>query len=322
MNALTILGLGRIGRHFLRELLDKYDNLYFCDLNSDFANICYLLNYDTVYGLRGERFIYDENKIIDTITGKEIQYVEMDSITNGVVIDCTGNLTCLEKLKKLNLKVYTTHTPSKEYIDSYLISGVEENASGNVLSTSICDTTAIAPILKYLDDKYSVDKAHVTTLHPWLNYQNLSDNSVISTDAPSHYYNDYALGRKSTEALIPKTTSAISAFGMVFPNLASKLRSWSFRVPTPVVSSALLNVDLKSEFSFDSFIEDMERISAIGISKDNLISTDYIGAEYNCIIDKASISFDGKSLYMGLWYDNELGYVKQVLKMIERIEKW
>lgn len=320
MKDITVVGLGRIGRHFVRELLESYNEIYICELNKDLDNLCYLLNYDTVYGLRVERFVNMDNHLLDTKSNKKIKIVDLDNISTEYVIDCTGSLDCLQRLSSLSSLVFTTHTPKQEFVDDYIIANVKEDFDGNVISTSICDTTAIAPILSFLDRNYEIKQGHITTLHPWLNYQNLSDNSVLSTDAPSHYWKDYALGRKSTEAIIPKSTSAVSALEMVYPEIATKFHSWSFRVPTPVVSSALIHCELHEKItSSESLIGDLVNVRGVEISKHNLISTDYIGANANCIIDVNSVSLNNNHLYLALWYDNELGYVKQVLNFIARI---
>tara|TARA_X000000950_G_scaffold275453_1_gene361889 strand:- start:39732 stop:40814 length:1083 start_codon:yes stop_codon:yes gene_type:complete len=319
---ITVVGLGRIGRHFVRELLELCNEIYICEQNKDLDNLCYLLNYDSVYGLRAERFVNEDNYLLDTRSNKKIKIVDLDDIETEYVIDSTGNLECLQRLSSLDSLVFTTNTPKQEFVDDYIIANVKETFDGNVISTSICDTTAIAPILSYLDRNYIIAQGHITTLHPWLNYQNLSDNSVFSTDAPSHYWKDYALGRKSTEAIIPKSTSAVAALEMVYPEIATKLNSWSFRVPTPVVSSALINCELSKKMTcIESFIEDIVNTRGVKISKNNLISTDYIGANANCIIDVNSVSLNNNHLYLALWYDNELGYVKQVLSFIARVEK-
>ena len=113
-----------------------------------------------------------------------------------------------------------SHTPNK-YIDKYVVPNINENEvdlnKDKVISMSICDTTAIAPIVKKIDQKFKILNGHITTLHPWLNYQNLSGNHVLASGIPNSYWKDYSLGRKSTENLIPKTTTAVSALEKVLP---------------------------------------------------------------------------------------------------------
>lgn len=318
---IAVFGLGRIGRHLVREILrlDQISHIEINDLNSDIDNICYLLNYDSVYGYRSERFLNKLSHIYCSETKKKVFFRSVDSIESKMVIDSTGSPDFLASLSKLShfSKIYVTHTP-KHNIDEYIIANVSKKSAGRIVSTSICDTTAIAPILLFLENNYGIDSGHVTTLHPWLNYQNLSDSSVISTDIPSNYWSDYALGRKSTENIIPKSTSAVSALGMVFPSLSKKINSWSFRVPTPVVSTALLNINLDSPISSkNKILESVEHIHGVTISDLNLTSSDYIGLPYNCAVDRNSISVRNNYLYMSLWYDNELGYVQNIISFIQ-----
>jgi glyceraldehyde 3-phosphate dehydrogenase len=320
VNEIAVIGLGRIGRHLVRELLrlEQLIHVEIHDLNADLDNICYLLNYDSVYGYREERFINKTSHIYCSETKKRVFFRAIDSIESSIVIDSTGSPDCLSVLSgtpQFN-KIYVTHTPSNN-VDEYIIANVSQNSDKRVVSTSICDTTAIAPILLFLERNYGIKHGHVTTLHPWLNYQNLSDGSVISTAVPNNYWSDYGLGRKSTENIIPKSTSAISALGMVFPLMSKKLDSWSFRVPTPVVSTALLNINMNSTLpGKEKIIELVGKIQGVTVAKPHLTSLDYIGIPYNCAVDGESVSISDHSIYLSLWYDNELGYVRNIIDYI------
>ncbi len=326
MKKYTVVGLGRIGRHCLRYLLNKkacISDIQVSDLNTDIENICYLLNYDSVYGLREERFLpKSKNHFYDSTTDTDIELVSVSDITSDVIIDSTGSIDCLLQLSKKNKKLYVTHTPDNKIIDEYIIANVSNFTNSKVVSMSICDTTAIAPILVAINDINGIKNGNLVTLHPWLNYQNLSDNSVISTDVPNSYWSDYALGRKSTEALIPKTTSAIKALGKVFPDLAKKLRSWSYRVPTPVISTALLTLNLNKKVAdVTELKKNISKIKGVTFSKRNLVSTDYIGLEANCALDLDSVQINDDTLFLSLWYDNEYGYSSQIIDYILKNEE-
>ncbi len=327
---ILVAGLGRIGRHIIRELCDTKAEIEFdiYDLNQDLANHIYLLNYDSIYGLRSQRFKLSSKSIIDTLSKKEICFVDMQSrnfdfSAYDYVIDSTGSLDFLENAKKTAKRVYITNSLKNSIVDKYSISNVGENKANNndkVVSLSICDTTAIAPILVSLENEFKIIQGHITTLHPWLNYQNLSDNGVESTEVKSTYIGDYSLGRKTTENLIPKNTSAVSAMSFVFPEISKKITSWSFRVPTPIVSTALLNIQLGSETDKDQIIDLFSAKSFIDIGNENLISSDYVGVKKSCVIDAASIKVLNKTVFFNLWYDNELGYVSQILNLIDELE--
>ena len=318
-----LVGLGRIGRHMLRFVLDEFVDIefYFYDLNGNLHNIVYLLNYDSVYGLRSERFeVREGDMIYDTSSKSAVVYCNLDEFTNldlDFVIDCSGSANVFSYLSEQGIKTYVTHAPASDLVDEYIIANVSDKSQGRIVSTSICDTTAIAPVVKFVDETIGFSNAHLVTLHPWLGYQNLTDNSVISIDTPAHYHEDFALGRKSSEAMIPKSTSAIAALGKVLPNLAEKFSSFSFRVPTPIVSSALLNFNLHNvDITPEEFLDQVSQVNGVKISRPNLISSDFIGLNANCAVDQKSVQLNGDILSLVLWYDNELGYVASAAQYI------
>lgn len=320
-----LVGLGRIGRHMLRFILNEFPDIeiYFYDLNSNLHNIVYLLNYDSVYGLRSERFEVCKDEVIyDSASQSALAYCKLHNFGEldlDFVIDCSGSASVFTFLSELGVKTYVTHTPTSNLIDEYIIANVSDKSQGRIVSTSICDTTAIAPIVKFVDDFIGFTNAHLVTLHPWLGYQNLTDNSVISIDTPAHYHGDFALGRKSSEAMIPKSTSAIAALGKVLPNLADKFSSFSYRVPTPIVSSALLNFNLKNvDVTPEEFLDHVRQVNGVQIARPNLISSDFIGLNANCAVDQKSVQLNGNILSLALWYDNELGYVASAAQYIMR----
>jgi len=316
-----ICGLGRIGRHALRFLDERFDiDIEFYDKLENIDNLVYLLNYDSVYGLRKKIYESSQNKksIINKETQKEFFFCHPDSSSAQLAIDCSGSPFALEELVASNFKkIYVTNSTENKLIDDYTIANVSDSSKKRVISVSICDTTAIAPVLKFVDEKFDILNGHLTTLHPWLNYQNLSDGPVLSTQTPSSYLTDFALGRKSTEALIPKTTTAINALEKVFPDLANKFSSWSFRVPTPIVSVALLNINTNNEIQDPKgLIKGLLNVRGIAAGGENKVSSDYIGLEANCAIDVNSLLSTKYSLSISLYYDNELGYTSQILNHI------
>ena len=242
---------------------------------------------------------------------------EFEKLNLNFVLDCSGSLDVASFLSDLGVKTYITNSPTSELIDDFIIANVSGSSIGRVVSTSICDTTAIAPVVKFINDNFGFSNAHLVTLHPWLGYQNLTDNSVISVDTPQSYHKDFALGRKSSEAMIPKSTSAISALGKVFPDIAAKFSSFSYRVPTPVVSSALLNFRVHSlDFTLPDFINHLGDTNGVKIARPHMISSDFIGMAASCAVDQNSIKLNGDILSLALWYDNELGYTSNIVNYI------
>lgn len=326
-----VIGLGRIGRHIIRELarLNIFEYVLIADLNNDLENLVYLLNYDSVYGLRDDIFSVGLNsEIVSDGSNTRFQFVDMQVLQqHGLdlkfVIDSTGASSVAKSLANQPYRVYVTNALTDQFVSRHIIAGTEANlltSEDRVVSLSICDTTAIAPILLTVDRLSAINEGHITTLHPWLNYQNLSDGAVAMHSVPGQYFNNYSLGRKSSEALIAKSTTAVNALALVYPLLAKKLTSWSYRVPTPIVSSAVISMSVRSPVAKDYLIEKIVEDPNIVLSKPNLISCDHIGLDASCALDPKSINVNGHLLSMSIWYDNELGYVRQILKEILRNE--
>lgn len=326
MDQISIIGLGRIGRAVFR-ILDKsrfMGNVSIVELNNDIDNLIYLLNFDSIYGLRAEKYKKINNKtFINIDTNKVFSKKTINDINTGIVIDCTGNLKTsfsFKNNKKIN-RVYITNADKNKIVDKFIISGVSKKSKSKFISLSICDATAVGPILSFIDNNYSLLSGNITTLHPWLGYQNLNDNSLISMSIPSNYHKEFALGRKATESLISKPTSIVNAIELAMPKLKNKLTSWSYRVPTPIVSSAILNIRTKLNIkSKDHFINKISNLESVELTNRNRISSDFIGSEYNASINTDSIFIKGNNLYLTSWYDNEYGYSQNILNYIFKNE--
>ena len=216
----------------------------------------------------------------------------------------------------------------KEYIDKFIIANTENNIKDLIkyktISLSICDATAIYPVLKIIDKKLSIINGHITTVHPWLSYQNLIDGPVFSNSIPSSYWSDFQLGRKSTEALIPKSTSVLEAIKKVNKNIAEKFTCFSYRSPHPIVSSAICNINVNEKISPNYKLNDLFNKSKnhIDFSDEFAISTDYIANQKACVIEKSQIKISNKMISLMLWYDNEFGYCYQIHKTIKKIRNF
>jgi glyceraldehyde 3-phosphate dehydrogenase len=223
--------------------------------------------------------------------------------------------------------VLVTHTcPSADFT---LVFGATESAFDparhRVVSTSICDAAAAAPVLKTLNDAFGIEYGFVTTLHPWLAYQNLMDGPSRSQAFPGHVYSHYALGRASVGALIPKPTTVVSACERVVPEVRGKLKCMSYRVPTPCVSSADLSLQLRASTTEHDVLEAFRALSAsqgdrqvVRITDEPLVSVDYLGDPHSCIIDTRWLMLnEGRQLKVVLWYDNEWGYSSRVVDALD-----
>lgn len=217
-----------------------------------------------------------------------------------------------------------THSPS-EGVDKYIILGVNDDGydptRDHIVSNTICDANAIAHPLAALEREFGIENGFVTTLHPWLSYQNLVDGPVPLQLVPGRYFNDYALGRTSTGTLIPKTTTAVEALRPVMPAIEAKLSGLSFRVPTQIVSTADITLKLKQTLNDDELAEFFrtcyQNSPYVQINTDPLVGMDYLASPYSAVLDAQwSKSLENGMIKIVLWYDNEWGYSCRVVDMI------
>jgi glyceraldehyde 3-phosphate dehydrogenase len=343
----AINGLGRIGRSIFRQILYFHEDVKIKsinDINPDINNIAYTLNYDSLYGrsdfnVRTENFrlIFD-NKNYDPIAvhnQRKIQEIDWDKNNIEILIDSSGILEnvknakeTLKKNKKLK-KIIITHSPETD-IDFYMVLGAnEENYSTDkhhVISSSICDSTALAPVLKVINNKYGIQNGSITTIHPVLSYQNILDGKSSSWSNPDNIHHEYALGRSIVGNIIPKPTSAINATLKVLKDIdKKKLNSFSYRTENLIVGSAdlTLNVDtVTTKKEVIKIFEEYEKKQNFSILKNTyepLVSLDFMKTKYSAFIDHRWTLVNDKMIKIVLWYDNEYGYSSKVIDQIKLI---
>tara|TARA_Y100001935_G_C17309440_1_gene514735 strand:- start:3947 stop:4984 length:1038 start_codon:yes stop_codon:yes gene_type:complete len=343
MLKIGINGLGRIGRAILRinAASDTFKIVAINDTNPSNENLKYMLKYDSTYGVFDKQLEADDNSI--TIDSNEsipihheekISDVPWDIYSTDIVIDSSGineNLLFKNELKSKGVRhQIVTNAPDSNEIDKYVIMGVNENSltkDSFLISSSICDASAVAPVVNVLNKKYGIKHGFLTTLHPWLSYQNLLDGPSRSFAYPGTIIDNFSLGRASLNAIIPKTTSAIRASAKVLDYLNDKFQSLSFRVPTSIVSTADITVKLDSDADKEEIIdlfkkEEQEQIRNIFLNNfDPLISTDFIKSKYSAIIDHRWTEINSSNyLKLVLWYDNEWGYSSRVVDLVKLLE--
>ena len=302
-----------------------------------------MLKYDSTYGVldaeieSGKSSIsVDNNNPIKIYHEQNISEVPWEKHKVDIVIDSSGvneNLKFKDKLKAKGIKhQIVTNTPDSNYIDKYIVLGVNDKTIDEenpfLISSSICDASAVAPVLNILNSEYEIEHGFLTTLHPWLSYQNLLDGPSRSFAYPGTIMENFSLGRSSINAIIPKTTSAIRASEKVLQFLNNKFQSLSFRVPTSIVSTADISVKLRKTTNKDEVIklfkgvEAKQKLSIIKNNEEPLVSTDFVGSEYSAIIDQRwTQSNDSNFLKLILWYDNEWGYSSRVVDLVKIISK-
>lgn len=336
MIKIGINGFGRIGRVVAKvnESQNRFKLVAINDINPHTENMAYLFKYDSTYdrfegdvSVEGDSIIINGNKI-QYSSERDISDVNWDAVGVDVVIDSSGVAHNVESAKKLvansNVKkVIVTHSSPK--VDNEIIVGVNDDElkpSDAVISNSICDANAIAHVIKWIDDELGIKTGSVTTVHPWLSYQNLVDGASISQKTPGVVWADYALGRSSINCLIPKNTTAVKATEKVLPQIAGKLASFSYRVPTDIVSSSDVTIIPEKEISEEALTAFIERKIAesdyVSGNKESLISLDYKKTNSSGVVDLQWLKMHNGVIKVIMWYDNEWGYCSRALDLVEK----
>lgn len=334
----AINGLGRIGRAVLRQAVSSEDLevVLVNDINPDIDNIAYLIKYDSTYGRLAQKVVVEGDAIrvgdrqqFRVTHQRAIEDVAWEDAGVDIVIDASGveaNLAGARKLKPRGIRYcVVTNSPAADAVDRTVIIGTNHHEivpSDFLIASSICDANAFVPAAALLDREWGIDHGFVTTLHPWLNYQNLLDGAPMSYATPGSVHTAYELGRASTLSLIPKTTSAISASCKVLKQVQDKFLAISYRVPSMIVSSCDISVKLSRSTTIadvkEAFEEAQRRQSwnIIWNNKEPLVSVDFAGSDYSCIVDHRWLMLNEQNyLKVILWYDNEWAYSARVVDL-------
>ncbi|MFD6094876.1 glyceraldehyde 3-phosphate dehydrogenase NAD-binding domain-containing protein [Nocardiopsis flavescens] len=333
-----INGLGRIGRALFRvnRELEGFRVPVINEAVGTPKGLAYLLNFDSTYGplpepvTVGAKTLLDRGRTVALRHHKHLDDVAWDEFGVDVVVDASGALDAATRARRLlkcqNGVKKVILTNAVNITDYTLVLGANDDgfdiARHNVISSSTCDATAIAPVLKLIIDAFSVHSAVLTTVHPALSYQNYLDGHPRSTMS-----GDFALGRSIQNNVIAKNTSAASAVCNAVPGLpVDRILSLSYRVPTAIVSSADITVFLERSVSladiesrFHAF-EESQIFRILSMNDLPLVSTDFIKNNYSAIIDRRWLQVAGGNvLKIVLWYDNEWGYASRVFDQIMMI---
>jgi glyceraldehyde 3-phosphate dehydrogenase len=335
-------GFGRIGRAVYRINAERptFDVVAINDLDPSVANHAYLLKYDSTYGRFAPNVESNGDSIL--IGGRPTRFHAHADIVSvpwadhgvDVIIDATGvqrNVVGGRELVEEGVvrAVVVTHAP-KEGVDKTVIFGVNEASydpeAHSVVSTSICDANAVAPVIALLEQEFGIEYGYITTLHPWLSYQNLVDGSLRSVTSPTHFWTDFALGRASGTSLIPKETSLVSAIGQVLPGVVNRLQAMSFRVPTAIVSASDMTIRVRRTPRLSDVVDALQQLDAtarrvVRYETEPLVSIDYLRTDCSAAVDGrwTSVGPDN-SIKLILWYDNEWGYSNRVVDMVGLID--
>lgn len=326
-----INGFGRIGRNVVRAGLHRSD-IEFVAANdlTDTKTLAHLLKYDSILGPLKEDVKAEADAIV--VGGKRIKIFAIKdpaelpwgSLGVEVVIESTGKFTdatlAAKHLRDSVKKVIISAPATKE--DVTIVLGVNENAydpeKHNVISNASCTTNCLAPVVKVLNDKFGIQKGSMTTIHSYTNDQNVLDFP----------HKDLRRARAAALNMIPTTTGAAKAIGLVIPELKGKLDGYAMRVPTPNVSVvdfvAVLNKPATAEEVNAALKEASEgkMQGILGYTEDPVVSSDMMHNSNSSIVDAGLTKvLDGNLLKVVSWYDNEWGYSERIVDLIAYVAK-
>lgn len=329
----AINGFGRIGRSVFRILNNNRD-IDVVAINDLFDNdvLAYLLKYDTVMkgfgqdiALEGD-YLVTPNEKVKMLEIKDPNQLPWKELEVDVVVEATGIFRSRESLTphlKAGAKRVILTVPAKDEIDYTIVIGVNDDGlkpEHKIISNASCTTNCLAPMAKILHENFGIIEGLMTTTHAYTNDQRLAD-------VP---HKDWRRGRAAAENIIPTTTGAAKAVGVVIPELKGKLDGMASRVPVPDGSI----VDLVVEVQKDVTVEDVHaavRMAAnssimknvLFYSEGEIVSSDIVGNSYSSIYDKEFTRVLGKRIIKTVnWYDNEWGYSNRVVDLIKMISKF
>lgn len=326
MIKVAINGFGRIGRNAFKILNERKDvKVVAINDITDAKTLAHLLKYDSTYGAYDKDVKAEENSIV--VEGEKIPiYAEKEpaslpwkDLGVDVVIESTGFFTKPELAKAhidAGAKRVIISAPAKGDGAKTVVLGVNEEIienSDDILSNASCTTNCIAPIMKVLEDNLGVEKAMMTTVHSYTGSQRI-------LDAPAK---DLREARSAAENIVPTTTGASKAAALTIPSLKDHFTGLSVRVPTPVVSLADITAIVKRDTTVEELNELFAKVAnedryngIIGVTNEELVSSDFIGDPRSCIVDLPLTDVvGGNMIKIVAWYDNEWGYSNRLVEL-------
>jgi glyceraldehyde 3-phosphate dehydrogenase len=326
-----INGFGRIGRMVFRAATQNFPDIEIVGINDllEPDYLAYMLKYDSVHGHFKGTVAVDGNTLV--VNGKKIRLtavkdpaeLKWGEVGADIVVESTGLFLTKETAQKhisAGAKKVILSAPSKDDTPMFVFGVNDKTYAGQaIISNASCTTNCLAPIAKVLNDNFGIKRGLMTTVHATTATQK-------TVDGPSN--KDWRGGRGILENIIPSSTGAAKAVGVVIPELNKKLTGMSFRVPTSDVSVVDLTVELKQDTTYEQICAAMKSASegamkgVLGYTEEKVVSTDFRGDARTSIFDaEAGIALDGTFVKIVSWYDNEWGYSSKVLEMARVISK-
>lgn len=332
MIKVAINGFGRIGRLAFRQIVTStdFDIVAINDLTSA-EDLAYLVKYDTVHGsFHEDQITFEENEIvvagkkrIKVFAEKEPEKLPWKDLDIDLVLECTGKFTSFEDAKKhldAGAKKVLISAPGKGLMKTvvYNVNDSDLNENDTIVSAASCTTNCLAPVLKVINDNIGIKKGFMTTVHAYTNDQ-------ATLDIAHKKGIKARRGRACAANIVPASTGAARAIGLVIPDLKDKLDGMAFRVP--VTDGSVIDVTL--ELNKNTTVEEINGLlqsnqnESLKFTMDPIVSSDVVGKKFGAVVDGLSTSIvdsDGTQLVkIVAWYDNEFGYTAQMLRTAKRM---
>jgi len=326
-----INGFGRIGRMVFRAAAQNFSDIEVVGINDllEPDYLAYMLKYDSVHGRFNGEISVDGNTLI--VNGKKIRLTQerdpaalkWNEVGADIVVEATGlflDKATAEKHLAAGAKKVLMSAPSKDDTPMFVFGVNHATYKGEpIISNASCTTNCLAPVAKVLNDKWGIKRGLMTTVHA-------ATATQKTVDGPSN--KDWRGGRGILENIIPSSTGAAKAVGVVIPELNKKLTGMSFRVPTSDVSVIDLTVELNSPATYAEICAEMKAQShgalkgILGYTEDKVVASDFRGEPCTSVFDAdAGIALDTTFVKVVSWYDNEWGYSNKCLEMVRVIAK-
>ena len=327
MVKVAINGFGRIGRLALRKLMEQTEEFEVVAINdlTDAKTLAHLFKYDSAQGRFNGEIVVEEGAFV--VNGHRIKVTAERNPADlpwaelgvDIVLECTGFFTSQEKAGlhlEAGAKKVVISAPASGDVKTVVYNVNQDILDGSetVISGASCTTNCLAPMAKALNDKFGIEKGLMTTIHAYTNDQN-------TLDGP-HAKGDLRRARAAAANIVPNTTGAAKAIGLVIPELKGKLDGAAQRVPVVTGSLTELVCTLKENVTVEEVNAAMKAASneSFGYTEEYLVSSDIVGISYGSLFDATQtrvMEVDGKQLVKVVsWYDNEMSYTSQLIRTL------
>ena len=325
-----INGFGRIGRNYLRAALAKGSDLEIVAVNdlSDPKSLAHLLKYDSITGRLGQNVSVDgqniivDGQVIKVLAERNPADLPWGELGVDIVIESTGRFTDAEAASahiKAGAKKVLISAPATGDVATFVL-GVNDHlydpANHHIISNASCTTNCLAPMAKVFNDKFGIENGLMTTVHAYTADQNLQDGP----------HGDLRRARAAALNIVPSSTGAAKALGLVLPELQGKLDGWALRVPVPTGSIVDLTVVASRDVTIEEIKDAYKAAAASGplkgilaYTEDEIVSSDIVTDAHSSIIDAGLIKVIGRTVKLSSWYDNEWGYSNRLVELTELV---